>query len=378
MKGLMMRYALTTNVILEYGNRVFPKKKIISIMPDGSRHEYTYAVMYQECKRLANALVNKLGIKPGDIVGTFAWNHHQHLELYYAIPGVGAVCHTINVRLFTAQIEYIINHAEDKVIFVDASLAPILEKIAPLLETVDHFIILNARENFSTTLNNFIFYEELLKDVSEDFDWIEVDEDDASSMCYTSGTTGQPKGGLFSHRSTYLHAMGIISPNAACISSRDRILLIVPQFHVMAWGFPFVCILAGAEMVLPSLHLQPHALIKILQQEKINKANGVPTIWMGIYDALRKNPPSEKLLLREYLVGGAAVPTNLIESFEKDFGIRAVHAWGMTETSPLGTTSRLQLHHEELDYTSQIKIRGKQGIECPGIELRTVKEDGTI
>ncbi len=378
MKGLMMHYPLTTNVILEYGNRVFPHKQITSILPDGTRHQYRYADLYSRCKKLSNALVNKLGIKKGDIVGTFAWNHYQHLELYYAIPGAGAVCHTINIRLFIAQIEYIINHAEDKVIFADANLIPLLEKIAPLLTTVEHFVILNASKNFSTTLNNIIHYEELLKDVTNELDWVTVDEDDACAMCYTSGTTGQPKGVLYSHRSTYLHTLGIISPNAGCISSKDKYLLIVPQFHVMAWGFPYGCVMAGAEMVLPSCNLQPEALIKIMLQEKINKSNGVPTIWLGIYEALKKNPPKEKLLLEELMVGGSAIPTSLMEALEKDFGIKAISAWGMTETSPLGTVSRLQPMHNDFDYETQLKLRTKQGIELPGIGLRAVKDDGSI
>jgi fatty-acyl-CoA synthase len=172
--------------------------------------------------------------------------------------------------------------------------------------------------------------------------------------------------------------MGIMAPNAACLSAKDRVLLVVPQFHVMAWGFPYACMLAGAEMVMPSLHLQPDALIKILLDEKINKANGVPTIWMGIYDAMKKNPPKEKLLLEEYLIGGSAMPMSLIEGFEKDFGLYGVHAWGMTETSPLGTFSRLQPKHQSLDYAAQLKIRAKQGIECPCVEIRAVKEDGHI
>lgn len=197
-------------------------------------------------------------------------------------------------------------------------------------------------------------------------------------MCYTSGTTGLPKGVLYSHRSTFLHASTILSPNAGNFSNRDTILLVVPQFHVMAWGFPYMCLLAGSNMVLPSSNLQPDAIIKILKEEKVNKANGVPTIWLGVYQAIKKNPPNEKLALEEYLVGGSALPKSLIEGFEKDFGIKGVQAWGMTETSPLGTLSRLQPKHEQLSDKEKLEIRAKQGIGFPGVELRIVKDDGSL
>ncbi len=245
MEGLIMNYPLTTNTILEYGNSAFHHKKIISHLPNGDRHEYTIRDLYQRCKMLANALTQKLGVTKGDMVGTYAWNHYQHLELYYAIPGTGAICHTINIRLSPQQTEFIINHSEDKVIFVDATLVPLLEKIADKLETVEYYIIINAPVEFSTTLRNTIHYETLLEGHSVIFEWPHIDENDACGMCYTSGTTGLPKGVLYSHRSTYLHAATILSPNAANISNRDIVLLIVPQFHVMAWGYPYMCILSG-------------------------------------------------------------------------------------------------------------------------------------
>jgi fatty-acyl-CoA synthase len=291
---------------------------------------------------------------------------------------MGAVCHTINIRLSAQQTEYIINNSEDKVIFVDATLAPLLEKIAPLLETVEHFIILNATKNFKTTLPNIIHYEDLLDEQPADFEWPEIDENEACGMCYTSGTTGLPKGVLYSHRSTFLHAATILSPNAANCSSSDTYLLVVPQFHVMAWGAPFMCVLAGANMVMPSSNLQPEAIIKMLSDEKVTLANGVPSIWLGVYAALKKNPPKEKLALKEYAVGGSALPASLIENFEKDFGIKGLHAWGMTETSPLGTASRLQPKHESFAEIERLKIRAKQGIPFPGIELRVVTEDGSV
>ncbi|MCP9237702.1 long-chain fatty acid--CoA ligase [Lewinella sp. JB7] len=377
MQGLIQPYPLTTTAILEYGNRVFHHKRIITYLPDGTRHAYTFGEMYLRCKQLANALRNTLGVGRGDMVGTFAWNHGPHVELYYGVSGMGAVCHTINIRLSSNQIEYIINHSEDKVIFVDATLVPLLEKIANQLETVEHYVLINAPADFSTTLPNTLHYEDLLAEQPDEYDWPEIDENEACGMCYTSGTTGLPKGVLYSHRSTYLHALTIMTPNAGNLSSQDIALLVVPQFHVMAWGYPYVCVMAGADMVMPSSNLQPAALVDILQRERVTRANGVPTIWLGIYHELKKNPPAEKLALREYVVGGSALPKSLIAGFERDFGIRGVHAWGMTETSPLGTLSRIQSKHASLSDDEQLTIRAKQGIAFPGIELRVVSEDGT-
>ena len=373
-----MDYQLTTNTILEYGNSVFSHKKIITYLPDGTRHEYSFGDMYKRCKKLANALTQKLGITKGDMVGTFAWNHGPHVELYYGISGIGAVCHTINIRLSSKQIEYIINNSEDKVIFIDATLVPLLEKIAGQLETVECYILINASKDFKTTLPNILHYEDLIVDQSEEFEWPAINENDASGMCYTSGTTGLPKGVLYSHRSTYLHASTIISPNAGNFSNKDTVLLIVPQFHVMAWGFPYLCLLSGSNMVLPSSNLQPKAIVKILAEEKVNKANGVPTIWLGVYHELKNNPPKEKLALEEYLVGGSSLPKSLIEGFEKDFGIKGVHAWGMTETSPLGTCCRLQAEHENLPDAEKLNLRAKQGIAFPGVEIRIMTDEGSI
>lgn len=377
MLGQMMQSALTVTSIIEYGNRVFPHKEIVSKMPDGSWHRYHFADAYQRSKKLASALVN-YGIQPGDRVATFAWNHYQHIEMYFGIPGAGAICHPVNLRLSADQVSFIVNHSQDRLMFADANMVPVLEKIAPNLLSIEKYIIFNARGNFTTTLPNAEQYETFIAGGTTDFDWIDVKENDACAMCYTSGTTGNPKGVLYSHRATYLHALTTLTPNAANLSSRDRCLMISPQFHVMAWGFPFMAMLGGCDIILPSIHLQPAALIDIIQKEKVTIANGVPTIWLGIFEEMMKNPPAEKLPLKEYVVGGSALPAMLIERFEKHFGIPGVHAWGMTETTPVVTFSRLQNIHDELTHGQQVKIRAKQGIELPGVEIRVVKENGTV
>jgi len=376
--GQMMNFPLTTHSIIEFGNRVFPHKEIVSKMPDGSWHRYTNAELYKRAKRLASSLIHKLGVRPGERVATFAWNHYQHMELYFAIPGVGAVCHPLNIRLSPEQIEFIINHADDKVIFLDASLISLFEPFAARLSTLSHIVIMNAPLGWKSNLPNELLYEDLIREGDENFEWLAVDENQACGMCYTSGTTGNPKGVLYSHRSTYLHALTTMSPNAANISSVERLLMICPMFHVMAWGFPFICLLAGADIVFPSKHLQPAALIEIMQKENITLANGVPTIWMGVYEELKRNPPREKLALKEFMVGGSAIPAGLIRKFQDDFGIGCFHAWGMTETSPVVTTSRLQLHHQACGEDEKIAIKAKQGIEMPGVEIRVVLEDGTV
>ena len=372
--GQMMDYPLTIDRILEHANHLYSQKRIITKLADGSFHEYTYADLYKRVKRLGNVL-HRLGIKSGDRVGTFSWNNYQHLELYFGIPGAGAVCHTLNIRLSAEQLIYIVNHAEDKLIFVDASLLPLMEGIADHLKGVKHFIILNAPAGLTTKLQHVLNYEELLMETSEEFEWLSTNESMAMGLCYTSGTTGNPKGVLYSHRSMFLHTYGINLSNCFGFVSSDIVMPVVPQFHAQAWGLPYACAMVGAEMVMPAMHLGPAALADTIEKKEVSIAAGVPTLWTGLYHELKANP-RDLSKLKTLIVGGSAMPRSLIEAFEKELKVKVVHAWGMTEMSPLGTVSNLQDKHHTLSDEQKWDIKATQGYPVSGVEIRIVDEEG--
>ncbi|HJN44130.1 MAG TPA: long-chain fatty acid--CoA ligase [Vicinamibacterales bacterium] len=376
MQGLMMDYPLTLDRIVEHAGRLFPRNRIRSKLPDGGMHEYTYADLLCRSRRLAAALVG-LGVEPGDRVGTFAWNHYQHLEMYFGIPGAGAVCHTLNIRLFPNQLAYIVNHAEDRVVFIDGSVLPLYEKVAGEVDCVEHYVLVNATRDIETRLPNVLHYEDLIDGVDDDFDWRSTDEQMAMGLCYTSGTTGDPKGALYSHRSMFLHTLGENQGTALGLTEADVVLAVVPQFHAMSWGLPFACTLAGAELIMPGPHLQPAPLAELIESYRVTVAAGVPSIWNGLYHEL-KTTPRDISCVRELVVGGSAMPRSLIEGYERDLGVNVLHAWGMTELSPLGTLSKLRREHQDLPAAEQWDVKARQGYPLGGVELRIVGEDGTV
>lgn len=372
MQGLMMDYPLTLRPILERAYRYYPKRQISSRV-GATMHRYTYADLYGRAGQLANAL-KRLGVQPGDRVATLAWNSYRHLELYFAVPCMGAVCHTLNLRLPPDQLIYIINHAADKVICIDQSLLPLLEKIAEHLKTVEHVIVM-ADNPIQTSLENTLSYEELLAAETPDFAWPDLDENTAAAMCYTSGTTGNPKGALYSHRSMVLHAMAACMTDGIGISEKDTAMPVVPMFHVLAWGLPYAATLVGCRQVFPGPHLQPRDLAELLQNERVTLTAGVPTIWLGLFGLLQ-NERYDLSSVRVMIVGGSAAPRSLIEDYEKKLGLKICHAWGMTETSPIGTVCNLK--REMLDWPEEERfaVRAKQGLASVGVELRAVDESG--
>lgn len=375
MRGLMMDFPLTLKHILAHNEQLYGKKEIVSRMSNGI-HRYTYADFQRRVRKLANVL-QQLGVRRGDRVATFAWNHYQHLELYFAIPCIGAVLHTVNLRLFSEQLVYIFNHAEDRFVFVDPSLLTLLEPIAERLKTVEQYIVLGDGAIPPTSLAPTLSYEALMADASDQFEFPDLDERDALGLCYTSGTTGHPKGVLYSHRAIFLHSMASAMSGGLGLSEQDVLMPVVPMFHANAWGQPFTATFCGCTLVFPGPFLQPRDLAQLMQDEKVTCAAGVPTLWIGLYQVL-KNEPLDLRHLKRIVVGGSAVPRSLIEDFEKEFGISVLHAWGMTETSPYGTGAHLKSYMESWPEEERYRLRAKQGTPAPCVEVRLVDEQGRI
>ena len=376
LSGLMMDYQLTMDRVLEHGSRLYPHKRIRTKLPDGTLHEYSFRDFYGRVKRLCNVLEG-LGVEPGDRVGTFAWNNYQHVELYFGAPGAGAVVHTLNIRLFPDQLAYIINHAEDKVIFIDATLLPLIEPLAGKLGGVEHFVLFNGPHGgVETELSGQIHdYETLIAAADDEYIWRVEGENQAMGLCYTSGTTGHPKGALYSHRSMYLHTVAACQAAAIGLTENDIVMPVVPQFHAMAWGLPYAAVNVGADLVLPGPHMQPSALAELIETERVTVAAGVPTIWNGLYHDLKQNR-RDLSCIRSLVVGGSAMPRSLIEAYEKELGVNVVHAWGMTEMSPLGTVSKLLSHHRQLPQEQKWDVKARQGYPIAGVEMRIVNEGG--
>ncbi|GHH02038.1 long-chain-fatty-acid--CoA ligase [Comamonas sp. KCTC 72670] len=373
--GRMMDFPLTLSHLLERGRTFFPHSEIVSRNPDTSLHRYTYADFYARTCRLANALT-RLGVKPGDRVATLSWNHYRHLEVYYGVPCMGAVVHTLNLRLHPNDLGYIARHAEDSVLVVDRSLWPLYEKFKDAVPSIRHVIVVpDAGPAPEGTLD----YEALLAAESPRYDFPELDENSASMLCYTSGTTGNPKGVLYSHRSTVLHALACCMTDVTGMREVDAVLPVVPMFHAAAWGLVFDAVLTGAKLVFPGPHLDPPSLLDLMAAEKVTMAGGVPTIWIGILALLDQSPGKWDLSsMRSMLIGGSAAPPALIEGFRQRHGLEVVHAWGMTEMSPVGTMAKVKGPTRQAAPETQASARASQGFALPFVETRVAADDGTL
>ena len=365
MHGMMMNYPLTLAQILEHARHIHGSKQVTTLLPDQTFHSYNYTALYERVKRLANAITQLGVIQPGDRVGTYASNTYQHLELYYAIPCIGAVLHPLNVRLTAVQLARIVQEAEDKVIFVDDAFTEQFDELREKIECkqIVHFHTSSAHPG--------VDYEQLLSEADSVYSWDIPDENWAMGLCYTSGTQGEPRGVLYTHRSMFLHTLAVNQADVFGLTEADVVMPLVPMFHAMAWGLPYASMFAGADMVLPGT--KPVCIADLIAETGVTVAAGVPTIWAKVYPELlrRKHDIST---LRRLIVGGEAMPPALIEAYEKNLGVEICHAWGMTEMSPTGTFSKLRGAHQNLSDAEKWRIKAKQGRPIPGVELRLAAE----
>jgi fatty-acyl-CoA synthase len=374
--GHMMSQPLLISSLIQHADRYYPATEIVSRRVEGDIHRYTYHDCHRRSRQLANVL-HQFGVKMGDRVATLAWNGYRHLEAYYAVSGSGAVLHTINPRLHPEQIAYIANHAEDQYLFFDMNFLPVVEAVAPLCKTIKGFVMLCDRDRMpaKTTIANLLCYEDLLADSPAEFEWPLFDENSASSLCYTSGTTGNPKGALYSHRSTVLHSFASALPDALNVSARDVVLPVVPMFHVNAWGLPYSVPLTGAKLVFPGPALDGKSIYELFEQEKVTFSAGVPTVWLGLLTYVAQNNLKFSTFKRT-VIGGSACPPAMMKTFRNEYGVDVVHAWGMTEMSPLGTTCTLLAAHDSLPEDAKQAKLEKQGRAIYGVDMKIVDDDG--
>lgn len=371
-----MPYPLTLSTILDRNRKLFGKKEVVT-RDFGGIHRYNYAEYNNRVAKLANALA-RLGVKRGERVGTFGWNSHRHLEAYLAVPCMGSVLHTINIRLFADQLAYIVNHAEDAVLLVDEDLVPALEAVADRIPTVRAFVVMGGGKTApDTKLRPVYSYEALLDAEKGEFDWpSDIDENSTAALCYTTATTGNPKGVPYTHRGICLHALAICTADQVGICEKDAVMPVVPMFHVNAWGMPFAAVWMGAKQVFPGSRPDAKALVELIQREKITLTAGVPTVFMGVAQLLQQEK-FDMSSLRAIVIGGSAAPRSLIRKIEKEIGIPVIHAYGMTETYPVVLLSRPKSYLEELPEEQLYEIKGRQGTLLPGLEMRVVAEDGS-
>ena len=376
MDRLMQQQPLLVSSLLVHAERHHGNQEIVTRLVEGGIARSTYRELAARARRLANAL-KRLQVGDSERVATLGWNTCRHLEAYYAVPGAGQVLHTLNPRLHPSQLAYIVGHAEDRVLLFDLTFLPLVEAVAAHLTSVKHFVLMTDRAHMpaASKIAGLLCYEDLVEAEADDFVWPVLDENHASAMCYTSGTTGNPKGVLFSHRSTVLHAYAGALPDGLNCSARDAILPVVPMFHVNAWGLPFIACLVGAKLVLPGPALDGASLFELFETEKVTVSAGVPTVWQGLLAHVEANGLRFSSMTRT-IIGGSACPPSMIRAFERDYGVHVLHAWGMTETSPLGTVCTLRNKHLAWSDDERLALQNKQGRALFGVDMKIVGIDG--
>jgi fatty-acyl-CoA synthase len=373
MRGTMMDFPLTLPTILERAGKIFPRVEIVSRKPDKSVTRSCYGEFYRRARRLASALT-KLGMKPGDRVASMMWNHSGHLEAFFGVPCAGGILHTLNLRLHPHEIAAIANHARDRFLIIDDVLLPTFEKFRR--DTAFERVIVAPYGGCGNIPEGFLNYEELLASASDDFQYPKMDENDGAAMCYTSGTTGNSKGVIYSHRALVLHSLAEAGTDSFAVSHHDTVLPVAPMFHANAWGLPYTCVMTGARLILPGPNVDAESVLDLIGQENVTIACGVPTVWLGVLSALEKNPGRWKRSSPVRIVcGGTAPPERLMRALDKH-GLCILHLWGMTETTPLATVGKLKAHMRDWTPDQQYEVRAKQGWPSPFIELRVMRPDG--